>query len=159
MINYINELYYSIKLKEAINCNELVKILFENEIDTNYNVNKSCDEIIIFSVFQNENKLLNEFYLNNYLYGSNICNIIKKSPDELRKHYDNLVSFDIINPLETDYNTYLTIVNKVIHEYNKLLLKLTDDLHSKKGNLINLIEEKYHDNIKSKQWNERVIII
>jgi hypothetical protein len=159
MINYINELYYSIKLKEAINCNELVKILFENEIDTNYNVNKSCDEIIIFSVFQNENKLLNEFYLNNYLYGSNICNIIKKSPDELRKHYDNLVSFDIINPLETDYNTYLTIVNKVIHEYNKLLLKLTDDLYSKKGNLINLIEEKYHDNIKSKQWNERVIII
>jgi hypothetical protein len=159
MINYINELYYSIKLKEAINCNELVKILFENEIDTNYNVNKSCDEIIIFSVFQNENKLLNEFYLNNYLYGSNICNIIKKSPDELRKHYDNLVSFDIINPLETDYNTYLTIVNKVINEYNKLLLKLTDDLHSKKGNLINLIEEKYHDNIKSKQWNERVIII
>ncbi len=159
MINYINELYYSIKLKEAINCNELVKILFENEIDTNYNVNKSCDEIIIFSVFQNENKLLDEFYLNNYLYGSNICNIIKKSPDELRKHYDNLVSFDIINPLETDYNTYLTIVNKVIHEYNKLLLKLTDDLYSKKGNLINLIEEKYHDNIKSKQWNERVIII
>lgn len=159
MINYITELYYSIILKEPINYNELVNILFENSINTDYNINKTCNEIIIFSVFDNQNSLVNKFYSNNNLYGSNISKLVNKTSEELKMHYDKLVDFEIINPFEVDYNIYLSSINKVIDEYNILLSELTDELYNKKGNIINLIENNYNDNIKSKQWNERIIII
>ena len=159
MINYITELYYSIVLKDPINYNDLVQNLFENSIYTDYNINKTCNEIILFSVFDNQNELVNKFYSNNNLYGSNISKIINKTSEELKLHYNKLVDFEIINPFEVDYNSYLINVNKVIDEYNVLLSELTDDMYNKKGNMINMIEKNYNDNIKSKQWNERIIII